>query len=268
MKNLSAAELKTYMDRHHESDYLLIDVRQAFEYAEKHIPGARLQPLPELEPNIFNLPSDRDLLFYCHSGGRSMAAAFLTAEAEVTEKTVYNLEGGIMAWQGKTLSDFPRVQLFDASETLSQVLMIAMNLEKGAYRFYRQVMERFPKLSIAAVVEKLSKAESAHAEMVYGFWKRGETDPEPFETVWNRLPGDIIEGGETLEAAIARLDNPGDNLCLNLIDLSLHIEYSAFDLYRTLAGQSQDEAAGKAFLTIAQAEKRHMHLLTGAIDQC
>jgi len=268
MKQINAGELKRYMDTHHESDYLLIDVRQAFEYTQQHIPGASLQPLPELEPKIFSLPEDRDLLFYCHSGGRSQAAAFLASEAEVTEKNVYNLTGGILAWQGKTLSDFPRIHLFETAETLSDVLMTAMNLEKGAFRFYRHVVEKFPELPIASVMKTLSKAETAHAQMVYGFLKQEVEQPEAFETIWDKLAGDIIEGGESLEAALLRLNAPGDNLCLNLIDLALHIEYSAFDLYRTLSGRSADDTAGKTFLTIAQAEKSHMKRLTGAISKC
>ncbi len=62
--DLSAADLRTYLADHHESDYLLVDVRQQKEYAHSHIPGARLLPLAELPARIAELPADRDIIFY------------------------------------------------------------------------------------------------------------------------------------------------------------------------------------------------------------
>ncbi|HEB50465.1 MAG TPA: hypothetical protein ENI89_07640 [Desulfobulbus sp.] len=62
--DLSAAELRRYMAAHHENQYLLVDVRQAKEYAASHIPGARLLPLAELPARLAELPADRDIVFY------------------------------------------------------------------------------------------------------------------------------------------------------------------------------------------------------------
>ena len=72
--HITPERLREYTNRHHESDYLLIDVRQPGEYQHAHIPGALLMPVMELESRLFSLPNDKDLLFYCHSGGRSLAA--------------------------------------------------------------------------------------------------------------------------------------------------------------------------------------------------
>jgi rubrerythrin len=48
----------------------------------------------------------------------------------------------------------------------------------------------------------------------------------------------------------------------------LDIEYSAYDLYRTMAEQTESEEAKTAFLSIAQAEKAHMQAIAKAISQC
>jgi rubrerythrin len=55
---------------------------------------------------------------------------------------------------------------------------------------------------------------------------------------------------------------------VGIIDLAMVIEYSAFELYRTMAERSENSEARSAFLSIAQAEKAHLRTLTRAIDQC
>ena len=63
-ETLTSAEFKDYRQTRKEKKYLLIDVRQASEYEQGHIPGAKLMPLTEVETRLFTLPSDRDLIFY------------------------------------------------------------------------------------------------------------------------------------------------------------------------------------------------------------
>ncbi|MGD8649210.1 MAG: rhodanese-like domain-containing protein, partial [Desulfobacterales bacterium] len=105
-ETLTSDEFKEYMQTHKEKEYLVIDVRQASEYEEEHIPGAKLMPLSQVETKLFTLPADRDLIFYCANGGRSTWAASLAGEGEVSNKTVYHLMGGMQAWQGKSLSGY------------------------------------------------------------------------------------------------------------------------------------------------------------------
>ena len=265
---LDSEQLRRYVEDHSEKDYLLVDVRQPAEYREGHIPGAIILPLMELESKLFELPADRDLVFYCHIGGRSLSAADLAWEAEVTEKNVYHLHGGIMAWDGKVMPDFPRVQVFDKSAGPSELLMTAMDLEKGAYRFYRHLMEVFQEASFADTIEVLSKAETAHARSIYRFWKRSETDPAPFEELFADLKGDILEGGEGLAEVLDRVRQVGEKPCVSLLETALHIEYSAYDLYRTMAERTDEAETREALLTISQAEKSHMRKLAAAIAQC
>ena len=87
-------------DLHHRlkarQSALVLDVRERWEYAEGHVPGARLLPLGELEERIGELPRDRPVYSICHSGQRSLAAAaFLLAEGF---SDVSNVEGGTSAW--------------------------------------------------------------------------------------------------------------------------------------------------------------------------
>jgi rubrerythrin len=197
-----------------------------------------------------------------------MVAASLSAEAEVTSKHVYNLLGGILAWEGRKLSDLPRVQVFDKSGDLPELLHTAMDLEKGAWRFYRTAMETAAGSAIASTLAKLAEAETAHARSVYRHWAPTRQAPEPFEALFEQLAGKIMEGGETVEDALGRMDRFDGEPCMNMIELALHIEYSAYDLYRTVAERSEDARARSAFLSIAQAEKGHMRMLARAVARC
>ena len=54
---------------------VVIDVRMPDEYAEAHVPGAVLIPLPELGARIDEVPRDHQVFVICAVGGRSLAAA-------------------------------------------------------------------------------------------------------------------------------------------------------------------------------------------------
>jgi rubrerythrin/rhodanese-related sulfurtransferase len=266
--DLSAEDLKAFMETHIEEHYRLIDVRQPAEYRHGHIPGAVLVPLLEFESSLFDLPADQDLIFYCSNGARSMVAATLALDAEVTKRGIYNLAGGIMNWYGQTLAESPRVCVFDTTKGITDLLYTAMNLEKGAWRFYAAVAKRHENEAFAETFEMLAKAENTHAQTIYPIWTSHTAGPPAFEDLFAGLSGDILEGGETFEAVLDRVRFLTDRTCLNLIELALRIEYSALDLYRTMAEQTLAPEARGTLLSVAQAEKAHMRILTRAIETC
>jgi len=267
-KDITTKELKQFIKSHNEKEYLLVDVRQPDEYSEGHIPGAKFIPLNELVSDLSGLPANRDLVFYCHSGGRSLAAASIFFEEGITEKTIYNLEGGILAWEGKTLKGFPKIQVFDKTKAPVELLLTAMDLEKGAWRFYTYILDNISVDPIISTLEQLSKAEIAHARTVYGFWKKAASAPISFDELYASLKGEILEGGESLVEVLGYLENIEGNRCLQILELALHIEYAAFDLYKTMADHAKDQTIRDSFLAIAQAEKSHMRMLIRALDQC
>jgi rhodanese-related sulfurtransferase len=81
-------------------EILLVDVREASEYAFERIPGALLYPLSTFDPKA--VPAEgRKLVIQCAAGGRSMRAAQALVAAGHAE--VANLEGGINAWKAAGL---------------------------------------------------------------------------------------------------------------------------------------------------------------------
>jgi len=266
-------ELRTFMDKHRESDYLLLDVRQPEEYTEAHIPGAKLVPLPELEERLDEIPKNRDVVFYCRSGKRSQAGALFAADRGLVGGTLYNLTGGITAWNGETLSDFPNVRVFDQRQNLQELLLQAMDLEKGAWRFYQILLARFASEPYSHVFDALAKEELAHARLIHHHREIAGRETGGFDKTFEDLDGELLESGERPEDILPedileRIEDQEEDRCLHLMELSLGAEYAAYDLHRAIAERSEEEETREAFWSLAQAEKGHMRTITKAIRMC
>lgn len=79
-----------------EAGAVLIDVRTPAEVAEGMAPGAINIPLQEIEQRLSEFPKDKDLLIYCRSGKRSMAASNFLIENGYDK--VFNVVGGFLAF--------------------------------------------------------------------------------------------------------------------------------------------------------------------------
>ncbi len=94
LPEISTHELKQKLDEN-ESVFLL-DVREPSEYDIVHLEGAQLIPLNTLPHHVESLPSDREIVVYCHHGTRSLyAVAYLHQNGFRDAK---NLVGGIDQW--------------------------------------------------------------------------------------------------------------------------------------------------------------------------
>lgn len=77
--------------------FMFLDVRTPGEYAEAHIASAILIPVQALASRLQEVPKNKRVYVYCHSGYRSAKASALLAMAGYTD--VVNVLGGIEAWQ-------------------------------------------------------------------------------------------------------------------------------------------------------------------------
>ncbi len=77
-------------------EFDLVDVREPFEWARGHLPGARLVPLERFLRNPFShLARDR-VIFVCAHGLRSITAAQVALGCGLVE--VYSIDGGTETW--------------------------------------------------------------------------------------------------------------------------------------------------------------------------
>jgi rhodanese-related sulfurtransferase len=84
-------------------DAVVIDVREDGEYKDGHIANSRHIPLGSLKSRLNELEGlkSKPLIVSCRSGNRSAHACGVLAKNGFT--TLYNLRGGIGAWQGASL---------------------------------------------------------------------------------------------------------------------------------------------------------------------
>ncbi len=84
-------------------DAVILDVREAKEYAQGHVLNSVHIPLSTLSDKMDRLKKhkDRPIIASCMSGGRSGQACRILKK-EGFEK-VHNLKGGIVAWQNANL---------------------------------------------------------------------------------------------------------------------------------------------------------------------
>ncbi len=104
VKQISATDLKSMMER--GDPFELIDVRTEEERAIAKIEGSRLLD-QECYAYLLSLDRSTTIVFHCHHGIRSQAAAehFLNKERF---RDLYNLSGGIEAWSELVDPSVPR----------------------------------------------------------------------------------------------------------------------------------------------------------------
>ena len=96
MKEISVQELKEKMDNN--EDFQLIDVREEFEYEVSNLGGV-LIPLGGILIEADKIAKDKPVIVQCRSGKRSAAAIMQLEQLGYTN--LYNLQGGILAWQSE-----------------------------------------------------------------------------------------------------------------------------------------------------------------------
>lgn len=82
--------------RENRENVAIIDVREPWEVEICSLPDAEHIPMRTLMTNLASLPQDKDIIFICHTGGRTAAIAqYLSG---MGFKNAYSLSGGLDAW--------------------------------------------------------------------------------------------------------------------------------------------------------------------------
>ena len=102
MRSITVQELKAAMDAGEvgttddpDAAAVLVDVREPYEFAEAHVPGAELAPMQTVPGLVPSLPTDRPVYLVCATGNRSGQVAAYLARLGID---AVNVEGGTADW--------------------------------------------------------------------------------------------------------------------------------------------------------------------------
>jgi adenylyltransferase/sulfurtransferase len=103
-KHLSMSEYKGKKESGWQP--FLLDVRSDMEYSQMRISFTDLQVNhEEILSKVDSIPKDSDVILLCRSGMRSQMAAMYLMNAGYDGNKLYNLDGGIMAWNNALPAD-------------------------------------------------------------------------------------------------------------------------------------------------------------------
>jgi molybdopterin/thiamine biosynthesis adenylyltransferase/rhodanese-related sulfurtransferase len=101
---ISVTQLKTKMAE--GSTFVILDVREPFEYDIARIDGSKLIPLGELADRLDELQPEQEIIAVCKSGTRSAHAVELLQRSGFTNS--FNLDGGVNAWADQIDPSMPK----------------------------------------------------------------------------------------------------------------------------------------------------------------
>lgn len=260
IQNASPEEVRTLLDKARPGDLTLLDVRMEPEYAEFHLPGATLLPLPELPDRLGTLGRDRPVVVYCRSGARSAAAAKLLAGAGFTR--IVNMLGGAMAWQDATAlgGTDAGMTLLRGDESPAVILRIALGMEAALGDFYHRLATDAPDVATRDVFERLAGFEQRHLHHVHTLYRQATGD----ETALAQLldgASPALEGGLPAARFLEQLGGTPAG-AREALELAASVEAQALDLYARLARKADAPESAALFATLSQEEKAHLRAVS------
>jgi rubrerythrin len=183
-------------------------------------------------------------------------------------KQVYNVSGGIKAWQSKIAVGDPDLgmDLFTGKESPGDILKVAYSLEQGLEEFYVSMEERADDSRVKSLFSKLSKIEVKHQlSLLNAFNGLGQDSvtQEEFETMVGKK---AMEGGLTTDQYLEMFD-PDLGSQVEVISLAMSIEAQALDLYQRVGLQLTQPEARDIIHKIADEEKVHLASLGKLMDE-
>jgi rubrerythrin len=183
-------------------------------------------------------------------------------------KLVYNLKGGIAAWQGHEAAG-PRemgMMLLKGNETPREVICLAYGLEEGLRKFYSLSIKLAIDSEVVGILTKLAEIEVKHKQRLYDLYLTIDPTPLNVEAFENRITSELMEGGfdpdKLLEQSL-----PAFKTAAGVLDFAMMLEAQAMDLYMRYAEKSEDSEVKKIFFKMANEEKAHLKSLGDLLDK-
>ena len=198
-------------------------------------------------------------------GGRSRAAAQLLSGKGFKE--VYNLKGGINAWEGHVAEGPEEAGMLylKGDETVAEIIFLAYGMEAGLGSLYLKLAERMDTPEVSRILKKLAAIEDKHKEKLYTVYRTlnpGAIDIEAFEA---GIAKDVMEGGLTTDEFLAKHQSVLQTL-EGVLSIAMMLEAQALDLYLKYSRTVKEEKSRAILYNIAEEEKAHLTALGNLME--
>ena len=177
-------------------------------------------------------------------------------------KQVYNLKGGIAAWQGQAAAGPAEMgmMLVKGDETPQDIICLAYGLEEGLRKFYTAATQMAIEAEVTTVLSQLAEIEERHKQRLFDLYKAIDAADTTIESFENKVNSELMEGGfdpdKLLEASKPAFKNATD-----VLSFAMMLEAQGMDLYMRYADKSEDAQVKEILYKMADEEKSHLKSL-------
>jgi len=177
-------------------------------------------------------------------------------------KQVYNLKGGIAAWQGQAAAGPPEMGmiLVKGDETPQDIICLAYGLEEGLQKFYAAATQMAIEAEGIKVLSQLAEIEERHKQRLFDLYKTIDAADTTIESFESKVNSELMEGGfdpdKLLESSKPAFKNATD-----VLSFAMMLEAQGMDLYMRYADKSEVAQVKEILYKMADEEKAHLKSL-------
>jgi sulfur-carrier protein adenylyltransferase/sulfurtransferase len=183
-------------------------------------------------------------------------------------KKIFNLKGGIQAWEGEKATG-PielHLDLIRVEETPLDIIRVAYGMEHTLGHLYTRLQSITGDEALSQLLARLSALEDKHKQYLLDLHAQLEPAQTDREALEASVLSSATEGGFDTEELFQKnreflKDVPA------LLDLSMMLETQALDLYLRFARKVEADQAKQVLYRIADEEKTHLTWLGKLRDQ-
>ena len=174
-------------------------------------------------------------------------------------KKVYNLSGGIKAWQGLKAAGPVDMGLspLRGDESPIEIIVLAYGMEKGLGDFYREMAGKTDDEEVIKVFKLLADVEEKHKERLLNLYLQLDENTPDKESFEVKTGKGLLEGGFTTDEFIEKNSKVMESIN-GVLDIAMMLETQSLDLYLRYSQKIGDEKAKTVLFDLADEEKVHL----------
>ena len=177
-------------------------------------------------------------------------------------KQVYNLKGGIAAWQGQAAAGPPEMgmMLVKGDETPQDIICLAYGLEEGLRKFYTAATQMAIEAEVIKVLSQLADIEERHKQRLFDLYKAIDAADTTIESFENKVNSELMEGGFDPDKLLES-NKPVFKNATDVLSFAMMLEAQGMDLYMRYADKIEVAQVKEILYKMADEEKAHLKSL-------